>query len=91
MNQRRADSFAVDRYYGRNPLGVTINSLANGFGMNRRESRRAYRTSLIKPALARLSVDEPSCNLFENSFRLRFNLLLRLVLDRVRDVDRIKV
>lgn len=41
--------------------------------------------------LASLSVDEPSRNLFENSFRFSFDLFLRLILNWVRDVDRIKV
>jgi hypothetical protein len=43
------------------------------------------------PLLRSLTVDEPSRNLFENSFRFGFYLFLGLILDRVRDVDRIEV
>jgi hypothetical protein len=97
-NRRRDDCFAVEPYYGRSPVRVTTNSLvffADLCVFARNESsvkqRFAQRRKDPQRRKESLSIDQPSRDLFENSFRFSLDLFLRLILDRVRDVDRIKV
>ncbi len=101
--RRRDDSGTVEPYYERSPPGVTINwlvcfadfaslrifaSLRETFLHARLISRKDAKIRRRKESL---SIDQPSGNLFENGFGFGLDLLFRLILDRVCNIDRVEI